>query len=120
MDLKTRKSVIRKLRGMLVRWPPASVDEAYDVGRLAACLLPDWLESEHRTFDEFLYEHGWRSNVAERAAWLAHNYYEVPSRGIWRQLDFYQITRAAQLTQVDCRERLLACGINVLDLMAMI
>lgn len=124
MDKKVKKSLVRKVRRMWVTipasWRPGFEEKAFEFAQVATGLLPFWMESDYATFDEFLY-HGcsipWR--VSQRMATVTLTYYEIPSLNIWKTLGYTKTAQAAQRNQDGMREKLLADGLCVLDLLTM-
>jgi len=125
MDKAAQRSLARKLRR---EWDmlPSSCRDGYSaavfkLGRLAAQLLPEWMESDYIYFQHYLNSvcrMDWR--IADAVSTMALTYYEIPALGIWEQIGYIKTAQAAQRTQEGQIRKLLEGGLNVLDVMTMI
>ena len=121
------KSIIRKLRRAAhLRFNIGrdnAIATAFNTGKLAAQLIPDWADSDYKDFGDYLYAHGLAydsGRASDRIATMALTYYEVPSLAIWQRIGYHQTARAAQYSQEGCREVLMRNGVTILDLLTMI
>jgi hypothetical protein len=115
----TRKSLIRHIRRLAAQWLPAVETEAFQMGKLAAKLIPHWVETEHKSFDDYLHhEYGIPTGLAMKLEMMAMAYFEVPSIEIWKHLGFNTVYRAARKNREEMLDRLLNCGANPLDVLS--
>lgn len=119
MNADARKSLIRQLRQRVVRYMPI-VDETYALGRSTAQLIPDWLESEYQSFDDFLHRGcNMEWSISIKLSDMALSYFEIPSVEIWRQIGYSEVLRAASKSREACLDRLADLGVNPLDILGM-
>jgi len=115
--MPSRKSVLRKLKSRL-HAAPVSIEVAFDVAKLAATLIPEWLSSRHRHFHEFLVEEcRLQPQFAVKVETLGLSYREVPSLAIWKALGLNKVRGAIDLDQDAKADKLLSDGASPLDVM---
>lgn len=120
MDSDARKALVRHIRSKAVQFLPSITEEAFELGRLTAMLLPDWADSEYPDLEGFLFHAcGFREGMSARLAMLAIAYSEVPSLEIWKTVGFTKVARASTLPRDLKIEMLLSAGAEPLDLLCL-
>lgn len=96
-------------------------DRDIAVGRLAATLIPVWLESDVSTFHAFLIRYSWGSAVmTTRIAMLGMAWHEFPHETFWERWSGEQLALMARLDMARLNETLDRYDVSAIDRLALV